>query len=278
MPTRLDLRFGIASALLLQALQTNSPFDLKIQGALRVYEEIQALDPNGFEAPMLYAAYARAVGETNASEATIRQLTALHPQRTKECLERLDRADAVLRLIPSQEPQTTMPMDKGHAIVVLGAALETNGTIKAKLLGRLQQGLKLARIYPEAPIIVTGGNQKSGITEAYAMSLWLLNEGVCQDRLHLEDLARDTVGNAVFSAVILQKLGASHVTLVTSANHLRRGLADLDEACRQRGLKLSLGNLAAPGEPDFDPARERVGVYRDVMRTGGFWAFPGVQR
>ena len=36
--------------------------------------------------------------------------------------------------------------------------------------------------------------------------------------------------------------------------------------------------LAAPGEPDHDELRERLAIYRDVMRTRGFWAFPGIQR
>jgi DUF218 domain len=277
MPTRLDLRFGVASALLLQATLTNSQFDLKIKDALRVYQEIRALDPNGFEAPMLYAAYTRAIGETNASDATIDQLMAVHPHRTHEYLERFRRLDKILQSLPNVEPQTCMPTNECHAIVVLGAALETNGAIKAKLIGRLQQGSKLARIYPEAPIIVTGGNQKGGITEAYAMSLWLQKEGVRSDRLYLEDKARDTLGNAVFSCAILQKLGVTHVTVVTSANHIRRGLAVLEEACLQQGLRLNFTSLAAIGEPDLDRGRDRVAVYRDVMRASGLWAFPGIQ-
>jgi uncharacterized SAM-binding protein YcdF (DUF218 family) len=278
MPTRLDLRFGIAAALILQAIQTNSQFGPNISNALAVYQEIRALDTNGFEAPILYAAYTRAIGDDDASDQAVRRLPAVHAQRTHEYVELFRRVEAILRMIPDEVPQKGLPTDRCHAIVVLGAALETNGSVKAKLVGRLQQGLRLAREYPEAPLILTGGNQKSGITEAYVMSLWLKNEGVSSDRLYLEDKAKDTLGNAFYSSAILEKLGVTHVSLVTSANHIRRGLADLEEACLQRGLKLNYATLAAPGEPELDRLRERLAIYRDAMRASGLWAFPGIQR
>jgi hypothetical protein len=278
MPDRLDLRFGIASALIGQAIQTNSQFDLKMKSALKVYQDIHALDTNGFQAAVLYAAYTRAIGETNASESTITQLVAVHPQKTRAYLETFRRVAEILRTTPNEQPQTTMPMSRDHAIVVLGAGLETNGTMKPKLLGRLQQGLLLAKLYPEAPVLVTGGNQKRGVTEAYAMSLWFMNEGISTNRLYLEDQAKDTVGNAVRCCGILQKLGITHVTLVTSASHIRRALADFEEAALCQGLLLKIAHLVSKDEPDIDEGRERVAIYRDVMRTSGIWAFPGIQR
>ena len=173
-----------------------------------------------------------------------------------------------------------MPKDKTHAIVILGAGLETNGTMKAKLTSRLKQGLKLARIYPRAPIIITGGNQKGGVTEAYVMSLWYRQRGISKKRLILEDKAKDTVENALFSSAILQQIGVTHVTLVTSSSHIRRGLVDLEEACLRRGLKLQYEHLVAKakGDVELEKEQERVSIYRDLMRTSGLWAFPGLQR
>src|SRR5262249_6046393 len=141
-------------------------------------------------------------------------------------------------------------------------------------------GLRLARIYPNAPIILTGGNQKSGVTEAYVMSVWCMKRGISRKRLFLEDQSKDTVGNALYSAAILQSLGVTHVTLVTSSSHIRRGLADLEVACLQRGLKLQYDNLVAraKGDAELDRQQERLGIYRDLMRASGLWAFPGIQR
>jgi hypothetical protein len=278
MPNRLDLRFGIASALLGQALQTNSPFELKVTAALRVYQEIEALDPRGFEAPLLYAAYSRAIHETNASEAALNRLAVNYSERARAYLEKFRRVDEILQREFNDQPQGTMPTNSCHAIAVLGAALETNGTIKGKLVGRLERALILATLYPDAPIILTGGNQRNGITEAYAMRSWLLNGGVCDNRIHLEDQARDTVGNAIYSTRLLKELGVTHVTLVTGVSHLPRALADFEEAGRETGLWLEYSNLVSTGEPELDPERERLAIYRDVIRTSGIWAFPGIQR
>jgi uncharacterized SAM-binding protein YcdF (DUF218 family) len=280
MPNRLDLRFGIASALVGQALQTNAPFKGKMKSALKVYEEIHALDTNGFQAPILYAAYARAIGETNASESTLTALAKVHPERARAYREKFRRIDEIERMIPNMEPHTMARSNGTNAIVILGAGLETNGMMKAKLFGRLRQGLVVARLYPEAPIIVTGGNQKGGVTEAYVMSQWLVNEGVRTNRLHLEDRATDTLGNAVRSCGILQKLGATHVTLVTSSSHIRRALAIFEETARKRGLSMEFSHLASKDEPEseLDEGRERVAIYRDVMRASGIWTYPGIQR
>jgi vancomycin permeability regulator SanA len=280
MPNRLDLRFGIASALLGQATQTNAPFEARMKSALKVYQEIHALDTNGFQAALLYATYTRALGETNASESTLAELMAVHPQRTRAYQEKFRRLDKILQLTPQEKPSKTMSLGRDHAIVVLGAGLETNGTMKVKLFDRLQQGLLLARHYPEAPIIVTGGNAKTGITEAYAMSLWLMNEGIGTNRIHLEDQARDTVGNAIRSCKLLEKLGITQVTLVTSASHVRRALANFEEAAVTQGLSLVFAHLAAKDElgVELDEPRERLAIYRDVMRTSGIWAYPGIQR
>jgi len=173
MPRRLDFHFDIASALLLQALQTNgAQLHLKVNAALEEYREIQTMDTNSFDAPLLYAAYTRVVGQTNQSEASLRGLMAQHSRQTEAYLKRFSALDHIFQMTLPETPERTMPRDAHHAIVVLGAGLETNGFAKPKLLGRLEQCLKLARMYPKAPIILTGGNQKQGVTEAYVMNLW----------------------------------------------------------------------------------------------------------
>ncbi|HVY71273.1 MAG TPA: YdcF family protein, partial [Verrucomicrobiae bacterium] len=246
--------------------------------ALGVYREIQALDEGSFQAPVLHAAYSRALGDTNAAAATMRQLLARYPETARSYLDRFSRIDEIIRMVPKTGPYTGPPLGKEHAIVILGAALETNSLLKPKLVDRLRQGLTLAKLYPEAPVLVTGGNARGGVTEAYGMSSWLRQEGVSTNRLYLEDQARDTVGNAFKSCDILRKLGIGSATLVTSASHIRRALADFEEAARQRGLAIQFFHLAAKDEPTVDEARERVSIYRDAMRASGIWAYPGIQQ
>ena len=281
MPDRLDLRFGIASCLVSQAAGTNGQrLEVKLREALQVYQKIAALDANGFDAPLLLAAYSRAMGDTNSASSVLDGLMAVYPERTRQYVERFERIDRTLQVVPDERPPKTKSGGTRRAIVVLGAGLETNGTIKAKLVARLEQCRKLARLYRDAPIILTGGNPKGGVTEAYVMSQWCLRKGIRCQRIWLEDKARDTVENALYTSAILQKLGVTEVTVVTSLSHMRRGLADLEEACRQRGLNIQFDNLAArtKGEVEFDKEQERISVYRDVLRTSGLWAFPGLQR
>jgi uncharacterized SAM-binding protein YcdF (DUF218 family) len=281
MPDRLDLRFGLASSLISQALGTNGQrLELKVKEALAVYREIENLDTNGFDAPLLFSAYTRVIGDTNASESALRLLLTQDSKRAGEYLARFERIDRLLQIVPDEMATPLPNEDKGYAIVVLGAGLETNGTMKAKLVRRLKQCLKLARIHPDAPIILTGGNPKAGVTEAFAMCRWCLKRGVSRNRLWLEDKAKDTVENALYTSAILQKLGVTQATVVTSFSHMRRGLADLDEACLQRGLQIHWFNLAArtKGELALDKEQERLGIYRDVLRTSGLWAFPGIRR
>lgn len=280
MPERLDLRFCLATTLLGEATQTNSIVrETKMHEALSVYQDIRAMDTNSFEAGILYAAYTRAIGETNASESAIDELISIQPVPAREYIEKFRRIDSFLEVTPNETIRRFEAHGADHAIVVLGAALETNGVAKAKLVSRLLQALKLARANPKSPIIVTGGNQRQGVTEAYIMSQWLRRHGISEKRIRIEDLARDTVGNALYSSVLLEKLKVTDVTVVTSLSHVRRSLALLDEACRKRGLTPHLANLAAQEKPPApDPIAERIATYRDVMRVSGLWAYPGILR
>ena len=281
MPDRLDLRFGIASTLVGQAMQTNgAQLTLKLKEALVVYEQIDAMDTNGFDAALLVLAYHRVLGDTNTSQPILTRLSTLYPERTHEYLRRFDRLDEVMQIQASESPDCSIAREAPHAIVVLGAGLETNGLAKAKMISRLKQCLRLARLYPKAPIILTGGNARGGVTEAYAMRAWCLNKGIRKARLWMDDEARDTVENALFVSALIQKLGLTDVTVVTSASHVRRGLADLQEACLKKGLNIRFHHLASKtkGDKDLDPMQERLGVYRDALRLSGLWAFPGLRR
>jgi hypothetical protein len=115
------------------------------------------------------------------------------------------------------------------------------------------------------------------------MAEWLAGKGIDRSRLVLEAMAKDTVGNAINCAAILKDLGATHATLVSSASHIRRGLVLLDEATRNQGLDLQWDSLVELDYPSVEEAQkvseqERVVVYRDLMRTSGIWAFPGIQQ
>jgi uncharacterized SAM-binding protein YcdF (DUF218 family) len=95
-----------------------------------------------------------------------------------------------------------------------------------------------ARLYhrERAPrIIVSGGNvwDTDGGTEADAAVRFLTDLGVPQAAILREGRSRNTRDNAVYSAELLETLGARQILLVTSATHMPRALASF----RQVGVR-----------------------------------------
>lgn len=121
-----------------------------------------------------------------------------------------------------------LPTDNSLAIVILGYALNADGSMKPELIGRLQTGLSLANAYPNSYVVVTGGGTASNaptVTEGGAMGAWLVENGLSADRLIIEDKAPDTVGNAKNTYQILstQYPQVTSYVMVTSDYHVPRG-------------------------------------------------------
>ena len=121
-----------------------------------------------------------------------------------------------------------LPQDDSLCIVILGFALNSDGTMKDELIGRLETGLASAEKYPNAYVVVTGGGTASGnpdVTEGGLMGEWLLEHGLSEDRLIIEDQAPDTVGNAENTYRILSEEYPSvkNLVMVTSDYHVPRG-------------------------------------------------------
>ena len=117
--------------------------------------------------------------------------------------------------------------DNSVAIVILGYALNSDGTMKDELVGRLQVGLALANQYPNTYVVVTGGGtakDNPSATEGGVMGEWLLDQGLDEERLIIENRAPDTVGNAKYTYEILNSMGTiDSVVMVTSDYHIPRG-------------------------------------------------------
>ncbi|WP_245548339.1 YdcF family protein [Gordonia araii] len=120
----------------------------------------------------------------------------------------------------------------GTRIVVLGARLNNNGRVPNVLVPRLQAALQLARGFPTAGIITTGGmtNRRAGKSEAQAMKTWLVRHGIPAHRIATENRSRSTAQNAKFVAPMLFRGRATGVVVVTSHNHLRRAMINFRSA------------------------------------------------
>lgn len=122
-----------------------------------------------------------------------------------------------------------------HAIV-LGLALE-NGKPTDELLARLDTAQSYLGKYPEARLILTGGNaDASGRTEAAVMREILAERGVADDRMILEDQAKSTRDNFRNTARIIDP--GEPVVLITSNYHMDRAVRTAKAAGFDNVLRL----------------------------------------
>ncbi len=118
------------------------------------------------------------------------------------------------------------------AIVVLGGASvgtvsQARGVAELNMAAdRMTEALVLARTYPNASIIFSGGIGSltdAGETEAETAHRFFLAQGIAPERLLLESEARNTAENASFLKTLLAEQSGATL-LVTSAFHMPRSV------------------------------------------------------
>ena len=138
-------------------------------------------------------------------------------------------------LLPLEDrfPQIADPPAQVRGIIVLGGAIETelsavrgipslNGAAE-----RMTEGVALARRYPDAKLVFTGGTGAvlpGRATEADAARTLFLSLGVAPDRLVMESASRTTWENAVFTKALVRPAPGETWLLVTSADHVARAV------------------------------------------------------
>ena len=115
------------------------------------------------------------------------------------------------------------------AIVVLGYELE-NGEMTRELMGRCDAAAAVARSFPSAILICSGGatgdNNPDNHTEAGMMKAYLTRKcGIDPARIFIDERAMTTVDNALNTFEILEAQDIRRMTIVTSSYHQRWGQA-----------------------------------------------------
>ena len=269
-PQRLDLRFSIASTQIIQG---------KIDEAIATYDGIVKLDKNNFEARILKAMYAKVSDKTEMYDQTIKALKEKFPNKIEAYLKKFENAERNTSLVFNY---VESPKEKDF-IVTLGYALNSDGTMHETLIKRLDQTYLAAIANPDAKIIVSGGVQKSGVTESYLMKKWLIEKGIDANRIIPEDKSKDTVDNALNSVEILKVNNAKNIILITSASHIRRAKTIFEEAISNAGMETTVENFVYLDYKSIEEAmavtaKERLVIFRDLGRASGIWAYPGIQK
>ena len=110
-------------------------------------------------------------------------------------------------------------------LIVLGYQLNPDGTMREELIGRLETALRAAKKYPQCRILCTGGgtaSRSAEVTEADAMAQWLMEQGIPESRIIVENRSLTTIQNAVFSYEILseQYPETEKLALISSDYHI----------------------------------------------------------
>ncbi len=154
--------------------------------------------------------------------------------------------------------------DAPATLIVLGCRVEGETPSEA-LRNRIDTAADYLLAHPSVPVIVSGGQgPDERISEAEAMRRGLVERGVAEDRIVLEDRSTSTLENLTFAKELLPDGGRdASVVVVSEGYHLYRALSVADR------VGLDAEGLAAPS-PDWLRAtswvREWFAITLDTVR------------
>ena len=112
-----------------------------------------------------------------------------------------------------------------HYVIVLGAGIRGE-TLSYDLTQRVEGAVVYMQAHPESIAILTGGQgAEETITEAEAMRRYMVARGVDEDRIILEEQAKSTYENFLYSVELIKEKGDINdckVMISTSDYHMFR--------------------------------------------------------
>ena len=110
-------------------------------------------------------------------------------------------------------------------VIVLGYKLNDDASMDDLLIKRLDLCLKLINEESYDKIILSGGCPTPPgleISEAEAMSRYLIEKGVSEEMIIKENKSLTTEENALYSVPICKELNAKKITVITTLEHMSR--------------------------------------------------------
>ena len=122
----------------------------------------------------------------------------------------------------------SLPDTDELCIVALGFQLNPDGTMRDELIERLTVVKYSAEKYPNALIVCTGGGtaaENESATEAGKMAEWLIENGIAEDRIIMEDKSLTTAQNTIYTFDILAERypQVKQLVIVSSDYHIATG-------------------------------------------------------
>ena len=106
--------------------------------------------------------------------------------------------------------------------IILGAKVKPGGVPSQALANRLHAAVEYLNTYPQVQVIVSGGQgPDEDRTEASVMQAYLIEYGISEERILLEDQSTSTYENLLYSKELLPDHETA-VTIISNDFHLRR--------------------------------------------------------
>ena len=148
-------------------------------------------------------------------------------------------------------------------VVILGAKVKPGGIPSQSLKNRLDAAVDYLQKYPTVKAIVTGGQgADEDRTEASVMADYLIEHGIAEDRVLLEDQSTTTYENLLFAKKLLPA-NTESITIISNDFHLKRATI----LARKLGLKADV--VAAPTPKVVNTKsriRERLAIIKAYTR------------
>ena len=144
--------------------------------------------------------------------------------------------------LDSEDMDSAQATSLPDTIIILGARVygttPENAYASLVLRERLDAAINYFSDHPDSPIIVTGGQGKNeAVTEASIMKTYLIDRGIPEDKIYVEDKSTDTHENFLFSSEIIEENALSK-TIVVATNEFHE--------YRALNIAASLGFDASP--------------------------------
>ena len=116
-----------------------------------------------------------------------------------------------------------LPADVSHTTIIVLGAKADGLSPSLSLKYRLDSAIKLLKVYPDLRVVVTGGKGIDEIaTEASVQRTYLMEKGIDDERIFLEEKSSTTDENFAFAKPIIEKMGNNSIILVTNDFHILR--------------------------------------------------------
>ena len=123
-----------------------------------------------------------------------------------------------------KETHVEAPQDNYDAIIVLGAQVKPDGTPSVQLQWRLDAAAEAYRKHPCIIVVCGAKGSDEPDAEAHVMCRILVEQGVPEDAVLMDDTSFNTRQNLLHAASLLEGKQAETVLVVTSDYHLPRSL------------------------------------------------------